>query len=209
MKDVTLPDGSKWFAPNACSFGDYGGGGSVGAANLRWLRENFAEHNETMWVSEWETAQLTGYEDEGHYDAVSTCLWIYTPRNLCPNPDVQLVIVTFDYSGEQAFLRDTPDNRELCGGLDDYPCFDDSLISEIEMEWEQEAWESWIKSDLIRTLPEDRQDAAEAMPDNKLFEAYRAAMEEENEYPEPEYNGVHVRVERIAGAFARHLKGEG
>lgn len=73
------------------------------------------------------------------------------------------------------------------------------------MEWLDEAWESWIKSDLIRTLPEDRQETVEALSDDVLREAFHAAMEEKNEYPTPEYSQVHVAVDRIAASFAARL----
>jgi hypothetical protein len=37
-----------------------------------------------------------------------------------------------------AWLPDTEEYRELLAGLDDYPCFDDELVSEIEQEIEDE-----------------------------------------------------------------------
>lgn len=73
------------------------------------------------------------------------------------------------------------------------------------MEWEAEAWESWLKSDLLHSLPEALEELADSLPDDALWEAYREAMEETNTYPECEYSGVSVDVERIADAFARHV----
>lgn len=86
------------------------------------------------------------------------------------------------------------------------------------MEWEEEAWEQYVRSDLTATLPDEpeaeyeglslRQWAEDMQTDNSiLWRAYREAMVECNEYPVLEDNGgVSVDVDRIAKAFERHLR---
>lgn len=59
---------------------------------------------------------------------------------------------TGGYGGVQAWLLDTPENRELLESLDGYPAFDDELVSEVEREIEEE----YIKDndDIWRATPE-------------------------------------------------------
>lgn len=89
--------------------------------------------------------------------------------------------------------------------MESYPSFDDELMSEIEMDWESEAWESWLKSDLLRTLPEDTQESVDKLTNDDIFECYREAMDETNTYPEAEYSGVSVDVDRIKESFLAHI----
>ena len=90
--------------------------------------------------------------------------------------------------------------------MERYPCFSDDIVSEIEMDWETEAWNDWLWRDLVRTLPDDgTQDEAESLGWAALWEAYRAAMDETNTCAEPELNGVHVDIDRIKEAFAGYV----
>lgn len=45
---------------------------------------------------------------------------------------------TGSYYWEKAWLLDNEENREILNALENYPCFDDELVSEIEMEIEEE-----------------------------------------------------------------------
>jgi hypothetical protein len=73
-----------------------------------------------------------------------------------------------------------------------------------------------LRSDLIRALPDELDEDepegsltlrewADEQEDGVLWEAYRSAMEATNTYPVPEYEGVHVDVDRIAGLFEEYL----
>lgn len=206
MEKITLPDGSTWLSNGALTIGDYGGAGDVGLANLRVLKEEYAGRIEQYAAGEWRDAEEDGYA----LDFVTRDYrLIDVPRNLCPGADVDAVLVYYDYGGEQIFLRDSEAARETMRALDNYPCLDDEEVSRVEMEWEQEAWESWLRSDLVRTLDEEVQDKLdEYAPDEAeeiLRESYHAAMEICNEYPTPEYSGVHVNVDRIAKTFGEQV----
>jgi hypothetical protein len=182
METLTI-NGAKYITNDALAFGDYGGAGSVGAANIRSLEKEYAEDLEYGSYSRaWDNHSIEG-----------------TPS---------LVILEDMCSSKIAYLREDIADETLAA-VSDYPCLDDQEVSAVEMEWEQEAWSSWLQHDLIRTLPEDEdndlRDKATDMNDEDLFQCYRNAMEECNEYPTPEYSGVHVDVERIAKAFANHV----
>lgn len=105
------------------------------------------------------------------------------------------------HGSKQLWLSDTESNRVVIEGLDDYCSVDDNIVSEVELEWEQEAWDSFARSDLIHTLDSGVRNVAEDLADDVLFELYREAMEKENEYPTPEYSGVYIPIERIKDAF--------
>ncbi len=109
------------------------------------------------------------------------------------------------YYSQQAWLHDTPENRKLLESLDDYPSFDDEDSSEVEAEWENESWDSWLRIDLLRTLPDFLENWASEQDDAIIFPAYLHAMEKTNTYPEAEYNGVSVDVDRIAGEFQEEI----
>lgn len=84
------------------------------------------------------------------------------------------VLVRYSYYLENEEMRDVID------GLSDYPVIDEDDWSELEIEIENECWDSWIKYDLSRAMEE----AGLTVPDDdKLYQIYRDAMEAANEYP--------------------------
>lgn len=189
MAQETLTiEGVKYESDDSLVFGDYGGAGSVGKANIKVLQEQFPDFIDMGMDYE---AIERGWKEVDQFDPA--------------NPPI-LIMAYGGYGSEQAWLlSDNEEVQDILRGLADYPAIDDEAISEIEMEWESEAWESWLRSDLMKTLPEELEEAADELPDEELFEAYRQAMDETNTYPTPEYNGVHVDVDRISGAFAEIL----
>ena len=197
-------DGRTYVSHDCWTFGDYGGAGSVGLANIRALLSECEGH-----IMECPMSTLR-YISEG------------CPYGLGADELVELraerpwlIHVFGDYGSEQVWVRKPLACRLSSHGfrgetwierMDNYPSLDDDMISQIEMEWESEAWKSWLKSDLIRSLPDDLQELAEDMSDDDLLEAYRNAMEETNTCPTPEYSGVHVDVCRIAPVFASRVE---
>lgn len=181
--------GIEYKTHSALDFGDYGGFEAVGLANIRYI---IGEHKDSVYQVSDQTLQHAS--ENAPYGLGKEAL-----------EDIQRdkpeVLDTYgSYSYRQVWIRADLANEYL-EQLDNYPCLDDGLVSQIEMEWEQEAWESWLKSDLLRTLPEELQDKAEELSDEVLWAAYQQAMEEMNEYPVTENSSVSVRVETIAEAF--------
>ena len=123
--------------------------------------------------------------------------------------DAPLVFLSGAYGSRTAWVRaDHEELAEVVHALSDYPLIDDAECSKVEMEWEDEAWDSWIRADLLRSIDDDLTDKIDALEaqgkdlDSLLYQAYRDAMEHENEHPTPEHYGVHVAVDRIADTFA-------
>lgn len=107
------------------------------------------------------------------------------------------------YYSRQLWLPDTEENRAILEDLErDYPLVDDEVHSQVEMEWEEEAWDSYGKADLLRGLPDGLDEIAEGdLTDADLWECYKSAMESTNSYPRMEYSGAALPLDRIQEAF--------
>lgn len=110
------------------------------------------------------------------------------------------------YYSKRAWLPDTEQFRELLESLDDYPVFDEEMVSEVESQWERAAWESWLRSALVCDLPEELDHATDLLTDSELFEAYIAAMGTTNTYPVSEYSGVYIDLKRMQDAFRQQVE---
>lgn len=118
------------------------------------------------------------------------------------------VMDTGGYGSVKAWLLDTEENREILESLFDYPCFDDELVSQVEMEIEDE----YIKdcsSDLHELLPEAMQ---EAMRDMFIFDeidrdCYDKAKEASNTYFVVESGGNgYIDFKRLAADYALAIR---
>jgi hypothetical protein len=106
------------------------------------------------------------------------------------------------YGTQQLWLPDTEENRELLQGLlDDYPVVDDSEVSAVEYQMEQESYSNWIRDDLARPLPHILHEYVDSLDND--WELYWEAREASNEYPVFESGGLFIRSERIAPQFRR------
>lgn len=198
MTDTTTINGITYLTHSSLTTGDYGGAGSVGVANLRTLA-NIVEE-----LAQEEGAPLT---TEVHHVGPSHWQRATEGRAWSDDDPIEsaVVIVCYGYGGQQAWVReDVEDLAECIACLEDYPLLDDDEHSAVEMEWEDEAWNSWLRDDLLRTLEDEVREKYED-DETALHNAYIAAMQSENAYPVSEYAGVHVDVSRIADAFAAHL----
>lgn len=207
---IVIIHARRYVSPSACSFGDYGGAGSVGLANIRSI---VADAGEGVHTASYNDFHRAADEESRAYESDETA----EIRALVAGEEPPTVFhLTGDYSSETVYiLEDSELGESALAALADYSALDDEGVSSIEMEWESEAWDSWMRRDLERAAwPDDEEPAGyDAMSDSDKFEAYRHAMDACNEYPEPEHNGVYVRVDRIAATYRETaesmLKGEG
>lgn len=212
-EDRVTIEGREYVSPVACSFGDYGGSGSVGLANIRSILESAkdSEEGETFETS----FGAIRYAAENPPCRIQLdCEEELRAAVKAERPPLVLH-ATGDYSSETIYIRADSDlARETLESLADYCSLDDELVSEIEIEWEHEAWESWLLSDLERFAwpndsepAEEKQAAAYAeLSNDSKFEAYRHAMEVENCYPEAEHSAVYVDAERIAKTYRETIE---
>ncbi len=113
------------------------------------------------------------------------------------------------YSSKTLWLPDTPANRELIERLErNYPLIDEEMMSTVESEWEMEAWECWLRSDLLHEVGETHpalSEWASSLPDGDLFKFYHQSMDYTNTYTTVEHNTVRVDVDRIKYSFTSLL----
>lgn len=133
------------------------------------------------------------------------------------------------YGYRRLWILDTYANREALNKLvDDYPVYDEEAMSQVEIEWEESAFQDWLADGIGRELETEygagfrevwdelpmgfRDIDAETetrtevkYPDDvpDRMSIYRAAMEAENEYPTFDENSASVRVENIIDCVAR------
>ena len=192
MQEEATVDGTVWITDSALVAGDYCGTSSVGEANLRDILQ-IAEEEELEVLS---LSYSTFHRMERGYS------WEDDPSL----EGVDLVELYGSYGSRSVYVRKSCEIlREVVDALENYPLISDETCGEVEMEWENEAWECWVRSDLIATLDNDTQEKIERVEDSALFQAYRDAMEACNEYPVAEGSGVYVAVDRIAPTFAEYV----
>ena len=185
------------------STGDYGGAGSVGAANQKYIdalieakeytsADFYFSHQEEL-IADGHLTLNAGYKNGE---------WKYEVE---PFTGADVLIFSGGY-GRSMWVRADCDLAEDVNALADYPCFDDELVSEVETEWESEAWDSWVMHDLTRNIDDDLAGKAERLADeDKLFPIYRQAMEDTNTYPVPEYSSTYIDVDAIQETFTELL----
>jgi hypothetical protein len=200
----------EYVSHDSLTFGDYGGAGNVGLANIRVLIDANAESVEQVSMS-------FIYRFERQPELRCYLLDSETRDLETIARDKPAILDAYgDYGSRQVWVRkDVAEQddygsryRSLLDALDNYPLLDEEEDSHVEMEWEMEAWSDWLKGDLLRTIQDDEalDEYASMLTDSELFECYRHAMEETNTYSTPEYSGVHVDLDRIAPAFGQAIE---
>ncbi|MGH9890687.1 MAG: hypothetical protein ACREA0_01625 [bacterium] len=97
--------------------------------------------------------------------------------------------------------------EELMNSLENYPVLDEEHLTNLEFKAEDEAWNNWACQALVEAVKdEDLKEWAEGLDDGILYDAYRYAMEECNEYPMHEDSGVYIDTDAIAEKFEKHLR---
>ena len=205
MIEETTKYGHKYLSPSALVYGDYGGAGSVGVANVRAIlnddefKDSIFHAGYSQWDRigteyEWKPQPDRPYRGTDDGDIFD-----------CKEPP-KVVHLTGGYGSNTIWLLECEETEDIIACLADYPLLDDDLHSQVEMEWEAEAWDSWTRAELYDGLPEELQDKVDNVEDDtKLFEAYRQAMEDTNTYPVPEHDGVYIDTKRIQDAYTEAI----
>ena len=194
MIESTSKYGRVYLSPSCCTFGDYGGAATVGKSNVAVILE-MAEENEwpvlSLTYCEWENVDK--WEDE----FTEQCVVDEFKSHHGPPVVVHL---TGGWGSNTIWLLECPATADILAALADYPLLDDDHHSQVEMEEEDEAWESWVRADLESLLDDEHEYTEEQM-----LTAYRAAMEETNTYPVHETGGCWVDVSAIKDAFVKAI----
>lgn len=91
---------------------------------------------------------------------------------------------------------------EVLGALSDYPLLCEETHSEMELEAQNEAWESWAEWDYRKELESIFGDELiKDIPGDELYSMFRDAADAANEYWIDEVGGgAEINLERVAGA---------
>lgn len=159
-----------------------------------------------------------GSVGEGNIRALET--YAHRPDDWPEGADV-VDIVNGYYWSRQAWIPDCPENVELIEGLADYPVIDEEAMTEVESEWEVEAFKDYGSADIGRALrdeygeefsdvwgelPTGLEQPEEPYPCGRdQFTLYRNACELTSTYPTPEYSGSALHLDRLTDAIAHQL----
>ena len=197
----TLKIGTRTFAAlPACTFGDYGGDSSVGLANIRYLRKEFADRMLVDSFDDW--------NNDGTPKRVFRNL-IWTDRDPAEFDGVSLIVLEGSYNSESAYLDiDCDEYQDIAASLDNYPVLDEELVSEIELEWENDAIVKCCR-DIGLELSDDYltsddndfatlQDVWDDLDADKQLEIARQAMHDGNVYASVEYSSSYISADELA-----------
>lgn len=197
----TLKIGNRTFTllPN-CTFGDYGGDSSAGLANIRYLREQFADR---MVVDSFDSWFPDGTPKTVYIDRT----WVDRPES--DFDGVSLIVLEGSYNSESAYLDiDCPEYQDIAASLEDYPALNDEMVSMVEMEWEDAAIIECchdvgreLSSDYLTGDDEDRatlEDVWQELDAEKQAEIVRQAMQDGNVYASVEYSSSFVSASDVA-----------
>ena len=110
--------------------------------------------------------------------------------------------------------RITKEMEEFIAALEDYPVADENDLSQMDMELQDEAWESWARSDFRRALrslassvaeqagfdTETVEDALYEVSDDDLLELFSEGADKANQYWECETGGnMWINLDRVVG----------
>ena len=196
-----LKIGTRTFAllPN-CTFGDYGGDSSVGLANIRELRKQFSDRMVTDSFNSW-------FPDGTPKTVYVNREWV--DRDPAEFADVSLIVLTGGYSSEAAYLDvDCAEYQDIAAALDQYPALNDEAVSEVELEWENDAIVKCCR-DIGLELSDDYltsddndfatlQDVWHKLNAEKQAEIVRQGMRDGNIYVSVEYSSSFVSASDVA-----------
>lgn len=197
----TLKIGNRTFdlLPN-CTFGDYGGDGSVGLANIRELRKQFSDRMVTDSYESW-------FSDGTPKTVYVNREWV--DRDPAEFDGVSLILLTEGYSSRSAYLDiDCPEYQDIAASLENYPALNDEAVSEVELDWEDAAIVECcrdigrkLSSDYLTEDDEDRatlEDVWQELDAEKQAEIVRQGMRDGNVYASVEYSSSYISADELA-----------
>ncbi len=178
-----------YIIPELLTYGDYCNTGFIGRANVQAFTEEYGKHFDTFNIHN----VSGGYGSESI--AIPVSLLVETGCNLCgdDNPCELCNVATA--------IRETLD------ALEDYPCIDDELVSELEMEDWDEQYADWGRSDFIGELekrfPEYELDELEEVGEQAIDKLFYQLCEDTSTYPEQDGNSMYIRIEDVCREVSR------
>mgnify|MGYP004447198969 CR=1 FL=1 len=211
MQNITI-NKTSYVSPDSCAFGDYGGAGALGLANIKDL---LATTKNILELSFGDISDIIRLNENG-VDSIKDIQANIISKFSALHPDnnhkfkqPNIIHVFGDYGSETVYINESKYSDTL-EALADYPCIDEETLSQIESDWEIEAFNDYASSDLKNKLPENEQDKLNSLPIEKqnliVWNAYRQAMEDCNEYPIIELSNAFIDTDKIALTFTAIIK---
>lgn len=189
-----------YITASCLSYGDYGGAGTVGVANVRAILEmdEFKDSILRLRYRDWENIDKWGDEFTKQH----------TVDEFIVHGPPKVVHLTGSFGSNTLYLLECDETKDILSALADYPLVDEDLHSQIQLEWEDEAWDNWVRSELYDRLDDELQDAIDnnKPTDAKLYEAYRLAMLVTNTYPVHEHASTYVDTARIKDEYEDNVR---
>jgi hypothetical protein len=91
----------------------------------------------------------------------------------------------------------TENMLECLTSLEDYPVLDEQIMSELELEGQNEAWELWARDDFIKELQEKLNIELVDSQEDGLLKLFWQASEKANEYWFEDGCSQYIRIEKL------------
>lgn len=165
----------------AASSGDYSGYGSIGRSNIAVLIDQYSYeyHSYSDLFNYTDVPYVRTYKsDPGNFG-----LGYWEDVDIVLEPETVIVIATCAFSYEQVYM-DTkhPDFETIYDRLESYCVLDEDHHSQIQDEEQEEAWDSWVKSDVLSTLRNLYEWDDETDDYSTYFEEFESFWDEHESY---------------------------
>lgn len=198
-----MVEGVPYITHPVLCYGDYGGAGTVGHANIRYIQE-VAKKNE--W--DIDTCSLNAMSDLSWSQSYEVDKAHWKEIGMPP------IIQAWAYPGfEQIFVceyfKELADELDT---LDDYPIFDDEMNSIIEMEWQDLAWDDYVLREFIKFVDEEVQDYIDEYEEqyeemtNVFRESFNAVYADGNVEWEYGYASAYIDTEKMKERFLQEFE---
>lgn len=219
-------DGREWITTETLSYGNYGGAGSLGHANIRWLREKANRENINV-LELWNYDGIFGPDnkiDDRYIKRIldSKEMWDTVSEDY---DNTKILIIHEYFNGCIVFVDSKSSLIESVNALADYPVFDDEYVSKVEYEWREEAQED-LMNELWLSIQEEYPNFYDwwtspcpslvaddpKKPAYTPYECFSSFIEEatwetsnQSDYWEYEYCSAYLRPDRIYNEFKEYF----
>ena len=138
LETYTDYNGREWVTADTLCYGDYGGAGTLGHANIRWIREYAKKENKNVFEL-WNHGNVFGSDHKINDQHIKYYLEISNSSSKYDNAEI--LIVNEYYHGCIVFIDSKSSLIENVNALENYPVFNDEYVAKVEFEWRQEAQE--------------------------------------------------------------------
>ena len=226
LETYTDYNGREWVTAETLSYGDYGGAGTLGHANINWIREHAKKENKNV-LEIWNSGNLFDSNNKIDDQYIKYRLENSNSGSYVPEDydNAEILIVNEYYHGCIVFVDSKSSLMENVNALADYPVFDDEYVAKVEYEWRLEAQED-LMDELFVSLQEEYPNFYDwwtspcpsfvaddpKKPAYTPYECFSSFIEEatwetsnQSDYWEYEYGSAYLRPDRVYNEFKEYF----